>query len=258
MDARRGSFNARAELYHRARPPYPPEVFTTLTRVAGLGPGIRVLEIGAGSGLATAPILATGAEVVAVEPGGELAAILRANSDPARLTIVEDDFERAEVHGDFDLAVSATALHWVDTAVAVPKIGALVRPGGWLAAWWNEFGVDWPTEFRDRLDAVYHEFLPSEPGYLASRSHAMDVPAWTERLRTGGWFGPVEVTVLEWTNRLTPESARLLWSTFPNVAGLDADRREGFLSGLAGIVDDFGGTVDDPHRTVLYLTRRSI
>jgi 16S rRNA A1518/A1519 N6-dimethyltransferase RsmA/KsgA/DIM1 with predicted DNA glycosylase/AP lyase activity len=82
MEAERRWFNAHAANYHGGRPRYPDEIFEALVRVAGLGNDCRVVEIGAGSGLATGPILATGARrwrssVVAVEPGVDLAAILR-------------------------------------------------------------------------------------------------------------------------------------------------------------------------------------
>ncbi|MDH6117322.1 hypothetical protein ABH930_001693 [Kitasatospora sp. GAS204A] len=73
---RRMSFNAAASTYQRGRPPYPAAVFDLLAGRCGLRPGTRVLEIGAGTGLATGPLLAAGAHVVAVEPGENLAAIL--------------------------------------------------------------------------------------------------------------------------------------------------------------------------------------
>jgi ubiquinone/menaquinone biosynthesis C-methylase UbiE len=47
------TFDEDAELYDRARPGYPPELFDDLAEVAGTGPGCRVLEVGAGTGKAT-------------------------------------------------------------------------------------------------------------------------------------------------------------------------------------------------------------
>ena len=35
--------------------------------------------------------------------------------------------------------VAATALHWLDPASTIAKIGRAVRPGGWFAAWWTVF-----------------------------------------------------------------------------------------------------------------------
>lgn len=253
------SFNAAAEVYRRGRPPYPDAVFALLKGRCGLAPGARVLEVGAGSGLATGPLLAAGARVVAVEPGADLAAILTGEHAGERLDVVVADFETADVDGPFDLAVAASALHWLDPAVAIPKLGRLVRPGGWLAAWWTEFGpVERRTRFRDRLDDVYRDLLPAEPGYRDGRSYVLDTQRWTGVLTTGGWFAGVEVESVEWQQTLTPDGARALWSTFPNVRELPPPARAEFLDRLAALVaDEPGGRVDDPRLTVVYTARSS-
>src|SRR6267143_6546045 len=51
----RATFDEAAELYDRARPGYPPELFDDLANLGGLHPGARVLEIGSGTGKATLP-----------------------------------------------------------------------------------------------------------------------------------------------------------------------------------------------------------
>ncbi|GIF45938.1 trans-aconitate methyltransferase [Asanoa ferruginea] len=250
---RRMSFNAAAETYRRGRPPYPEAVFDLLVSRCGLRPGTRVLEIGAGTGLATGPLLARGADVVAVEPGANLAEILAATHPAAEVVI--SDFETAELTGSFDLAVAATSLHWVDPVAAIAKLGDLVRPGGWLAAWWTDFGdVNRPTTFRDRLDDVYHDLLPGGPGYRDSRPYMLDTERWRGVLTAGGWFGDVSVDVIEWEQTLTPEAARELWSTFPNIAELSPADHEQFLSRLAGLID---GEVADPRLTAVYTAART-
>ena len=55
-----GHFDAHAEVYDRGRPPYPPALWERLTGTGLLVPGVRVVELGAGSGQATAPLLAAG------------------------------------------------------------------------------------------------------------------------------------------------------------------------------------------------------
>jgi SAM-dependent methyltransferase len=251
------SFNAAASTYQRGRPPYPDMVFDLLASRCGLRPGARVLEIGAGTGLATGPLLATGARVVAVEPGANLATILAANHASDRLEVTIADFETADLTGEFDLAVAATSLHWLEPVTTVTKLGKLVRPGGWVAVWWNEFGdTARPTSFRDRLDDVYRDLLPAEPGYLDSRSTGLDTDRWRRTLTTGGWFDDVTVEVIEWQQVLTGPAARDLWSTFPNIAELAPPAREQFLTRLAGLIDDQGGQVDDPRLTAVYTARR--
>jgi SAM-dependent methyltransferase len=257
-EARRMSFNADALTYKRGRPRYPDAVFGLLAKRCGLRPGARVLEIGAGTGLATGPLLAAGAHVVAVEPGEGLAAILAADHACDRLEITVSDFETVDLQGGFDLAVAATALHWLNPATSTAKIGGLVRPGGWLAAWWNEFGdAKRPTLFRDRLDEVYHDLLPADfTGYRESRSHVLDTDRWRGQLTVGGYFDDVSVEIIEWTQILTAQTARDQWSTFPNIAELAPPNREEFLTRLGSLVDELGGRVTDPRLTVVYTAQR--
>lgn len=256
--ARRMSFNADALTYQRGRPRYPDAIFELLTERCGLRPGARVLEIGAGTGLATGPLLAAGAHVVAVEPGDRLAAILAADHACERLEIFVEDFEAADLPGRFDLAVAATALHWLDPVTSTAKIAGLVRPGGWLAAWWNEFGdAKRPTPFRDRLDEVYYDLMPADfTGYRDSRSHVLDTDRWRRQLTAGGYFGDVSVEIIEWNQILTAQSARDQWSTFPNIAELAPPNREEFLTRLGSLIDELGGQVADPRLTVIYTAQR--
>lgn len=260
--ARRMFFNADAAAYQRGRPPYPDAVFSLLRERCGLKAGTRVLEIGPATGLATGPLLDAGADVVAVEPGESLAAALVADLASRfggdRLEVRVSDFETVDLTGEFDLAVAATALHWLDPATSTAKIAGFVRPGGWLAAWWNDFGdVKRPTVFRDRLDAVYHDLLPGETGgYRASRSHVLDTRRWSAQLTAGGFFEDVEVEIIEWWQTLTAQTARELWSTFPNIGELAPEARQEFLTRLGAIVDELGGTVEDPRLTVVYTARR--
>ena len=53
-----------------------------------------------------------------------------------------------------------------------------------------------PTGFEVGFHGEFREILPDEPSYRADRPHALDVPMWTARLRTGGWFGPVRANVV--------------------------------------------------------------
>ena len=65
---------------------------------AGVAPGERVLEIGPGTGVLTAALLAAGARVTALEKDSALADALRANNAElvasGALTVVHDDVLR--------------------------------------------------------------------------------------------------------------------------------------------------------------------
>ena len=74
---RRHSFDEDPDNYQAARPDYPARVYAVLADRCGLRPGVRVLEIGPGTGQVTRRLAAEGASVVAVELGPALAARLR-------------------------------------------------------------------------------------------------------------------------------------------------------------------------------------
>lgn len=276
QEARRRSFNERAGEYRLARPPYPDEVYDLLATRCGLAPSSRVLEIGAGTGQATRVLLSLGAEVVVVEPGQDLVAHLTtdlaaylatdstgqlaAPPSRGRLRVVGSDLETARLPDHaFDMAVSATAFHWVRMDLALPKLARVLRPGGWLAVWWTVFSDPTrPTRFRAAVDEWYARYLPDEPRGPARTPGPLRVASWSAELVRGGWFGPVQVQLVRWEYWLTANRARRLFGSFPNVNELAAQDRTAFLDGIATLIDHrFGGAVGDPYVTAVYLTQRA-
>ena len=68
-----------------------------IARLAGVGPGDRVLEIGAGLGSLTLALAETGASVVAVEMDRHLIPVLRSVTEPAGVDVVEGDAMRLDL-----------------------------------------------------------------------------------------------------------------------------------------------------------------
>lgn len=128
------TFDGAAELYERARPGYPARLFDDLAVLSGLkGAAAQVLEIGPGTGQATRGLLDQGWQVVALEPGAQLAAVAR-RVLRGRGQVVVTPFEDWDgPDGAMDLVFAATAWHWLDPARAWAKAAALLRPGGHLA-----------------------------------------------------------------------------------------------------------------------------
>jgi protein-L-isoaspartate O-methyltransferase len=87
------TFDLAAELYQDARPDYPEVLFDRLLRLTEMRPGDRVLEVGAGPGKATLPLLRRGLRVTAIEPGAALAGRARANVAGHPAQVVQVRFE---------------------------------------------------------------------------------------------------------------------------------------------------------------------
>lgn len=256
---RRDSFDRNATAYAAGRPPYPPRVWSFLKEIGALRPGARILEIGPGTGLATGELLRHGAIVDAVEQGAHLASVLRERLPDERLRIVHGDAHTVPFPSrDYDAVVAATTLHWLDTSRLVPRLAGVVRPGGWLVAWWNVFGdPDASTPFRERVSRIYAQHLPSEWRDPRELPRAMRVADRLDELTSGGWFDEPRFELVRWTHRMDAAGVRALFSTFPNIEELDDRRRVAILDDLGQAVEDEGGVVDDPFVTAIYAARRT-
>ena len=130
----RAGFDQAAEAYQRTRPVLPPRLFDDLTRIAGLGRGDRVAEIGCGTGQATVPLAERGLAVTAVELGASLAAVARrrlAAFPSAR--VITSSFEDWEPEGaPFDAVTAFCSLHWIEPRLRYRKPAGLLRPGSAL------------------------------------------------------------------------------------------------------------------------------
>lgn len=129
-------FDEMAADYDRNRPAYPDELVGRACRIAGVGSGDRVLEVGCGSGQLTRSLVARGLDVVAVEPGRNLLSLAARNvgGGPGRVEFVNARFEDAPLaQGRFRALFSASAFHWLDPDVSWRKAAGVLVPGGTLA-----------------------------------------------------------------------------------------------------------------------------
>jgi len=255
----REAFGHDPASYHTARPPYPEIVWQTLRARTGLAPGLRILEIGAGTGLATMPLLAHGpAELVAIEPDPRLADFLRATIADPRLRMIAKSFEQSEHTAPFDLVVSATAFHWLDAVPALRRIAALLRPRGALAIWWNVFGDDSrPDAFHDATAHLFADQRASiSRGLVGRPPHALDAEMRLAEFAEAGFVAD-EPVFERWTLSLDTQGVRNLYDTYSNVTALPPAERERLLDDLQDIATrEFGGHVTRNMTTVVYVARR--
>src|ERR671933_454382 len=111
----RTTFEEVPELYERARPLYPPELFDDLVAYAGLEAGSRVLEIGCGTGQATLPLAERGLAVaetahVQVEGGDPFWAEVQADYDAVVPSEENRPPPRPEEVGDLRAEIEETGL----------------------------------------------------------------------------------------------------------------------------------------------------
>lgn len=239
--------------YDASRPAYPDAVWQALRQRAGLRPGIDILEIGAGTGLATRQLLAHGpARLVAIEPDPRLAAFLH-ERHPS-IEIIGQPFETAELpDAGFDLVACATAFHWLDPLPALRRIAHLLRPGGHVALWWNVAGDPQRADpFHEATKHLFGDNAVSPADGNPALPFGLDTAQRLVEFATAGFVADAP-ELLPWTLHLDPEGVRRLYSTYSNVNALPPDDRRRLLDGLAAVAErEFGGHVERNMVTAIY------
>ncbi len=229
--ARARSFGAAAADYDKYRPRYPDQL---VDDVVAMVPGRRVLEIGAGTGIATAAFAARGMAMTCVEPDAEMAATLSAklagDSDLRVDVITFEEWSAARPAGAlrFDALISAQAWHWTDPKTRWADAGAAVRSGGVIALFWNEDHYADPrvpdayAAAYDRhgieIRSVHQEPAPSsDPGRIVDQNrpdgwpeaHAQADEYFTS-LRTHRYHWTRRMPVADYVARINTTSAHLI------------------------------------------------
>ncbi len=232
-------FNEVPQLYDRVRPGYPDELFADLVAVTGVDEDSAVLEVGCGTGQATRPLAALGCSVTALEPGAEMAALVRQHlAGCGNVEVEVSTFEQWPDRGRrFDVLVAASAWHWVDPVVGWPRAHELLHPGGWVALLGNVV-VRRPGEpevYAETAD-LHERFCPGNPDWghppLEDEVRATD-KGWGQVTDPGERFGPTIVRWYPTVQWFDAEGFTDLLRSLSIYRRLDRDVREPLLDAVA-------------------------
>lgn len=249
-------FDEDPELYQRARPGYPAELFDDLGRLARVGPGSVVAEVGPGTGQATRGLVALGARVVAVELGPGMAAVLRREVPQAE--VVVSAFEDwAAPAGSVDLVACFTAWHWMDPATRAAKAADVLRLGGALATVTTQHVRTADDDaFAVEVQRCYAAWDPTfDPDSFLPTADEVR-PAYDE-VDASPLFEPaVRLRYLQQRAYTTASFVALLATYSPNRA-MPPERRDGLLGCIGDLVDRrFSGRITRTSLHELRLARR--
>lgn len=233
-------FQRSADLYERARPEYADEAIAWLHERLELGPGVMVLDLAAGTGKLTRRLIATGTEVVAVEP---LANMRAAIGPGARL--LEGTAEAIPLaDASVDAVCVAQAFHWFDGDAALAEIHRVLRPGGRLALVWSR------RRMEDPLQAALEEILG--PHRKDTPTHRGD--RWREAFDRSDLFGPIEERDFPYAQRLDAEGLAARIGSISFIAALDEADREPLLDRVRALSG--GEEVELRYRCEVQVTTR--
>jgi SAM-dependent methyltransferase len=226
--------------YERGRPEYPAEAVAWLSQRLRLGPGRTVVDLAAGTGKLTRSLIASGAEVMAVEPLAEMRALIGPPIRALEGRAEEIPLPDASAEG----VTVAQAFHWFDGDAALAEIHRVLRPGGALALVWNRRLPEDPV--NRSIEATIAPYRGDTPAHRSG--------AWRAAFERTSLFGPLEQREFANAQTLDAEALVAREASISFIAALPAPERERVLGEIRALAE--GGPVTVTYATEVYVADR--
>jgi SAM-dependent methyltransferase len=256
----RETFDQDANQYEQARPGYPDDLFADVIDYADIVDG-KIIEIGCGTGQATLPFAQQGYSIKCIELGENLAKIAREKLiQYPKVKVSVGAFEKFPLDDEsFDLAVSATAFHWIDPNIGYQKLARILKPEGSIALFWNKpVQTELSSKFFQSIQDVYSQVVPSMAKKFPGLPHPDEIQLpIKEEIDQSGRFGNVTVKKYKWDQEYTTEEYTKLLGTYSDHISLEKEIREQLFEGIESHIEsEHGGRIVKEHLAILYLAKR--
>ena len=257
-------FGEVAEVYHRYRPGYPDELFEWILTTCQTLTTDLIVDVGCGTGKASAPLIARGYEILGLEPDPAMASIALRELQESGLFSIEE----ATLDGwpgtprKAGLVIAGQAWHWTNPATRFQRVGSMLRSNGWLCVFWNR-PEQRELPFDAATDLIYAELAPEfttkpYPVRLPGSKAAISAETPTEEIDLSGLFGPVEEFQMTWELDVSTNDHIQNLRTQSDHRMLKPSVLDDLLMQVAKRIDLVGGSYRQPFTTHAYAAKLSI
>lgn len=233
------SFDVYAGNYHSVRPGYPGQMYEDIKTACAIEENSELLEIGAGSGIATKELAKFGCNIVGIEPGTKLVDIAKKETaNRKKVKIVKGTFEDFNSSLKFDSILALTAFHWIKGEEKYKKTYNLLKTDGNLVIVWNSF-LQSDSPVVSKVNSAYQELLPDIyplNNIDVNEAALMKLSKREKEIHESSLFYMYYLkkylTVYNYDGNTYPK----LLNTYPKIIKLEEERRKKFLEKVGTIV----------------------
>jgi len=250
--------------YDKVRWDYPAELFADIIKYSG-SVNRKALEIGAGTGKATAPFLNAGYDVTAVEMGGNMADFISEKfKDYANFSVIVSTFEEAELEeNSYDLIYAASAFHWVDAEIGCPKVIRLLKNGGTFALFRNNLirGYETYEETKELYEKYYLSVYPKNKASSPKTREELSSPFGINhgyRFSNMEQYGFIDITMkfYEVTLTYSTDEYIALLDTMSDHRSLPERNKMALYAGIKDVINSHGGSCKQDYLYQLYVGKK--
>jgi ubiquinone/menaquinone biosynthesis C-methylase UbiE len=176
---------------------YSLDMLVALLPRLGVGPGMSLLDVACGSGMAVRVAHGMGADVAGIDAAAELVTVARQRTPTADLR-VGSMFELPWADGCFDAVVSINGI-WGGCGAALDEVNRVLRPGGLFAiSFWGEGP---PLDIRE-VFKIFAFHAPQQHRDSMRRLNDIATPGVAEEMLQASGFSVLErggrISTIEW------------------------------------------------------------
>ena len=203
-----------------------------------------MLDLGAGTGKLTRVLAAHFARVVAVEPSGDMRALI------SGVEALEGSAEAIPLADrSVDAVFCGDCFHWFDWPLALDEIARVLRPRGALVLGFHASGGDTDPPYPEEAAAVFERHRRPD---VKTGGHLYSSGAWREPFEDSG-FESLQETVFEHDEHLDRDVLVSLALSQSVCAVLSDEERATLAAELLPVIPDVDYRV--PVRDEIYWTR---
>lgn len=252
------SFTKIASLYDEIRPGYPIEMYDAIDNECEIISQSKILEVGAGNGIATAEIFQKwNSSITVVEPGSEFCQILNDRfKDNKYISIVNSTFEDFKDRCKYDFIFSGTAFHWIDQKIKYRYSSKILKKNGKLVLFWNNYSRD-DNEIFNKIQDIYTEYYPEQTEVIDVRKLQSEkiIKRKLEILQSKCFNITFDNEFVIYRNYTSDKYISLL-KTFSNNSTKTEEQLSVFYSKIHELIFNYGNSLNLPIMTNLIIASK--